>query len=774
MSATQNFKTDRQTLSANSKLLGATLGVFTLSIFVSALLLFAVQPMFTKMVTPVLGGTPAVWSVALVFFQAVLLAGYAYAHGVKNYLPHRIGVIVHLALMALVIAVFLPISFSAGWGKPPQEGQAFWLLMVFGASVGLPFFAIAANGPLLQAWFAKSSHKQAHDPYFLYGASNLGSMIALLAYPFIIEPSLTLKEQALTWAWGFGALMVLIALSALLLSKTMRADTAQIAVTAVKKLSATITPKDRLGWIILGFVPSGLLVAVTAHISTDVAAVPLLWVFPLALYLLTFVLAFRDGWERLHSLMRHARAVMLVGLMVSIVLWNSVPWVYVMLIHLGFFFVVTMICHRELYHARPSAEQLTAFYFYMSLGGVLGGIFCSLLAPVLFNSIVEYLLLVLAAMLIDHGFMQRLRETPNRVLVQIAGAFLLTLLIIAGIMMSAKMVLPNLSVSKTVMVQAGVIALIVIGAFLLKQTNVRISVIAAAIVALLPLMGLSEAVLERTRNFFGVHMVRETADGTGRYLSHGTTIHGGERYRNEKGEPLKDRPEAGSYYYPGGPYSQVIEATRQARGGTLKNVALIGMGIGSTACYAQKGENWTFFEIDPTVARLAQNPAYFRSMSTCLPNAKIVFGDGRLTIADQQTQYDLIVIDAFSSDAIPIHLLTAEATKIYASKLAKGGVIMFHVTNRHLALAPVVAGSAEANGMIAYLKRDEDLATTGEFLKTMRSLAHVVAVAHQQEDLGALPTTTGWKLQPKPKDLRIWTDDYSNLIDAMRRKSRGE
>ncbi len=747
------------------------LAVFTGAIFLSALLLFAVQPMFTKMVTPTLGGTPAVWSVALVFFQAVLLAGYAYAHGIKRYLPHTYGVIAHLALMAIVIALFLPIQFHAGWGKPPQEGQAFWLLMVFGVSVGLPFFAIAANGPLLQAWFARSVHPQAQDPYFLYGASNLGSMIALLAYPFVIEPALTLQEQSITWMIGFGALMILIMITALLLMRVMRPlnliDQSDVKISA---LPSHINGRDRFAWVLLGFIPSGLLVAVTAHLSTDVAAVPLLWVIPLALYLFTFVLAFRSQGERLHRIMVLARPVMLVGLIACIIFWNAIPWVAVMAAHLGFFFVVTMICHRELYNARPEADQLTSFYFYMSLGGVLGGVFCSLLAPLLFNSIVEYLLLVLAAMLVDPGLAQRIRNTSNGVLVRAVAAFSATCAIIA-IMMTF---LPKLPITTQILIQIGLIGVLSIASLLVKKREVMLSVIAASVVSFLPMMGLSEAVLERTRNFFGVHMVRQTEDGAGRYLAHGTTIHGGERYRDDKGQVLNERPEPGSYYYPSGPYSQVIEATRAARGGVLKNVALIGMGIGSTACYAKPDENWTFFEIDPTVARLAQNPNYFRSMSVCMPNAKIVFGDGRLTLADQTTRYDLIVIDAFSSDAIPIHLLTKEATRLYASKLAEGGVIMFHITNRHLALAPVVAGSAQENGMIAYLKRDENSDVTGDFLKTMRSQAHVVAVAVRETDLGALPQMDGWKLQKKPETMRVWTDDYSNLIDAMRRKARGE
>jgi hypothetical protein len=758
---------------ASPSLLKVTLASFTLSIFVSAVLLFSVQPLFTKMVTPVLGGTPAVWSIALVFFQAVLLAGYGYAHIIKTYFTHKMGVAFHLALMAIVLALFLPIRFDPSWGIPPQDGQALWLLIVFGASVGLPFFANAANGPLLQAWFARSSHPQAHDPYFLYGASNLGSMISLIAYPFVVEPSLTLKEQSVWWMYGFGALALLIGVSVMLLSKAFRAEqstTLSSLLPSHVPLPSQVTVRDGLIWMLLAFIPSGLLVAVTAHISTDVAAVPLLWVFPLALFLLTFVFAFRNGNERFHKSLLMLRPLALVGLIAAMVFWNGMPWEASIAIHLSFFFIVTMICHRELYNARPQADQLTAFYFYMSLGGVLGGIFSSLIAPVIFNSIVEYTLLILAAMLIDPGLAQRLRETSSTVLIRGVLAFAFTCLLVAGIMH----VLPKMSLTSQLGLQLGVIVTLIALAFIVSLKEVRLGVIAGSVAAFLPMLGLSDVVIERTRSFFGVHMVRQTEDGRGHYLSHGTTIHGAEHYRDEKGQVLTSRPVPMSYYYPGGPYQQALDSIRDVKGGKYKRVALIGLGAGAMSCFAREGEVWDFYEIDPVVVGIALNPKYFRSVSECAPHSEIILGDGRLTLQKSDHKYDMIILDAFSSDAVPTHLLTAEAMKSYEAKLNTGGGIIFNISNRHLSLSAVIAASAKTSGMVAYQKMDENIDGTGDFYKTLKTRALIAIVTKDPENLGALSRTNGWNKINVPENFRTWTDDYSNLIDAIKRKRRGE
>ena len=365
---------------------------FTLAIFTSAFLLFAVQPMFTKMVLPQLGGSPAVWSVAMVFFQALLLAGYLYAHLSTRYLSTRAAMILHLALLAIT-AITLPIAVSGRFGAPPAEGQALWLIGVFLVSVGLPFFAVSGNGPLLQAWFSRSGHRHAADPYFLYGASNLGSFAALLLYPVLIEPLLPVKAQSLGWALGFGMLIALIALAALTIRHAGATRAAAHSSTTPKPPLASVVK-----WIALSFIPSGLLVAVTAHISTDVAAAPFLWVIPLALFLLTFVLIFRDRPLLPMTAIERLLPILAGGMVLFSYFGNSL-FVLVLLVHIGFFFAATLVCHNRLYAARPDAENLTAFYLWMSFGGVLGGLFSGLIAPVIFDRVAEYPILVVASML---------------------------------------------------------------------------------------------------------------------------------------------------------------------------------------------------------------------------------------------------------------------------------------------------------------------------------------------------------------------------------------
>ncbi|MDO8353006.1 MAG: class I SAM-dependent methyltransferase, partial [Aestuariivirga sp.] len=398
--------------------------VFTMAIFTSAFLLFAIQPMFTKMILPQLGGSPGVWSVAMVFFQAVLLLGYLYAHLSTRYLPPRTAIYMHLGLL-LVTFIALPISIASGLGKPPAEDQAFWLIGVFTFSVGLPFFAVAGNGPLLQAWFARTRHKDAGNPYFLYAASNLGSFAALLLYPLIFETTLRLPQQSLGWSIGFVALALMIAAAGYVLQLTM----AEPKLGVMQSRAVEGPSKRRVGeYIWLSFIPSALLVAVTAHISTDIAPAPFLWVIPLALYLLTFVLIFRD-----RPLIPVKFVVHLVPALAGLVVLSKVAQFNLILtcaIHLGFFFVAALMCHQRLYDRRPPAEHLTQFYLWMSFGGVLGGIFSGLIAPQIFDRILEYPILIGLVMLAHPAVLRASRGEFIREVLPVIG---LGLMVAAGI-----------------------------------------------------------------------------------------------------------------------------------------------------------------------------------------------------------------------------------------------------------------------------------------------------------------------------------------------------
>ena len=372
------------------------LTVYTAAIFVSALLLFSVQPLFTKMVLPRLGGSPAVWSVAMVFFQSLLLGGYAYAHYLMQLRSRALPVVIHVVLLVAALLT-LPLAIANGWGEPPESGYAFWLLGLFAVSIGLPFFALAANNPMLQAWFVRTGHPDGRDPYFLYASSNIGSFLALLSYPVLLEPMFSLRTQNLIWTSGYGLLIVLIASCGFLL---MRSPAVAIASPEENEATAPAPSwMQRLRWIFLAAVPSGLLIAVTAHISTDVAAAPLLWVLPLSLYLLTWVLVFQSRPLLPHWLMLMAMPLAIAGVIVLLAVGGEQNLLLTLGGHQLAFFIIAMACHGELAQSRPAARYLTGFYVSLSFGGMVGGLFAGLIAPYTFSWIAEYPILVALAVL---------------------------------------------------------------------------------------------------------------------------------------------------------------------------------------------------------------------------------------------------------------------------------------------------------------------------------------------------------------------------------------
>ena len=681
----------------------ATLPVYIGTIFLSAFLLFGIQPMFAKMVLPKLGGTPAVWSVAMVFFQAVLLAGYAYAHWLTGRFALRTAALIHLGVMIVVLGLALPIGIAAGFERPPQSGEMLWLIGLFAASVGLPFFAVSANGPLLQAWFARSGHHHAADPYFLYAASNIGSFLALIAYPFAIEPLLPMAFQAKAWSWGFALLLAGVAACAgLAIGNRTSMD-------AARELpqSTTIGWPQRLSWLVLAFVPSGLLVAVTAFISTDVAAAPLLWVIPLALFLLTFVIVFQRRPILSQRWMLHLQLVLVTVLIGVTVLKPGIGWGWVLALHLSLFFATTMVAHGELVKRRPDASRLTEFYLWMSFGGVFGGLFSGLLAPVLFNSVLEYPILLVAGLLCRPGLSSI--RLPRMAQVALAST--------------------------------------------------AVSLVVAMIIT-------EQQRTDAVRSFFGVSRIVDTDDGRFRQLANGTTIHGAQRLRNDDGTPATGRPEPLTYYFTGGGIADGIEALRQSRGGKLGAVAAVGVGTGSLACQAQAGENWRFYEIDPQIVAIATDPSRFSFFSRCAPQAQFLMGDARLTLTDAKPGfYDLIVVDAFSSDAIPLHLLTREAMAIYMAKLAPGGAVLFHISNRNMDLAPVVAATAREQGLVTWVREPHQ---TLDLAKQIKLSPHVAMVARQEGDI-RFPAEQKWERRDG-QGTRPWRDDYADIIGAIWRR----
>src|ERR1700712_4022876 len=400
-SPTLSVDTDQTSVSRNRLILI----VYTVAIFTSALLLFSVQPLFTKMVLPRLGGSPAVWSVAMVFFQSLLLGGYAYAHFLMQLRNRAIPVAVHLVLLVIAIMT-LPLSISGGWGEPPNSGYAIWLLGLFAVSIGLPFFALAANNPLLQAWFVRPGHPSGPDPYFLYASSNIGSFLALLSYPVLLEPIFTLRTQNLIWTGLYGLLILLIGSCGVLLLRSP----ASVVIEQNDDVDAPAPDWAlRARWIFLPAVPSGLLIAVTAHFSTDVAAAPLLWVLPLSLYLLTWVLVFQSRPLLPHKWMLRLQPLAIAGVIVLLAVGGEQNLLLTLGGHQLCFFVIAMACHGELARTRPAAKYLTGFYVALSFGGMVGGLFAGLIAPFTFSWIAEYpILLALAALSRPPGDAERL------------------------------------------------------------------------------------------------------------------------------------------------------------------------------------------------------------------------------------------------------------------------------------------------------------------------------------------------------------------------------
>ena len=733
--------------------------VYTAAIFTSALLLFSVQPLFTKMVLPRLGGSPAVWSVAMVFFQSLLLAGYAYAHFLMQIRSRVIPVVVHLMLLTVALLT-LPLSIASGWGEPPTSGYAFWLLGLFVVSIGLPFFALAANNPLLQAWFVRTGHPDGPDPYFLYASSNIGSFLALLSYPVLLEPMFTLRTQNLIWTIGYGFLILLIAACGALL---LRSPANAAVETKIDNAAATApTWAVRARWIFLAAVPSGLLIAVTAHISTDVAAAPLLWVLPLSLYLLTWVLVFQSRPLLPHKWMLVLQPLAITAIVILLAGFADKNLLVTLGGHLLCFFIIAMACHGELARTRPGAKYLTGFYVALSFGGMVGGLFAGLIAPYTFSWIAEYPILLALAVLCRPPADERFPQWSR---------WYWPFLGVAAVALIA----PAYSNNKLFMwiddhhlwVIGAFIVLTALLALGLKASRWKVFATVVVALALVRLYPSDDGRVETVRSFFGVHKIVVTPHGQYHVLMHGTTIHGAQKFQDNSGRPLTGRPEPISYYDKNGGIGMTIAAIRARKGGPIR-AAVIGLGAGTLVCASEPGEKWTFFEIDQSMVDTARDPKYFSFIKNCEPDMQPVIGDARLTFAKQPDGiYDLIIVDAYSSDAIPVHLATKEAMKIYKDKLAPQGAVMMHVSNRHLELSSVVVGIADANDLKSWVY-SEDSNRDNEYVFA----TSVVVSAREEADVGTLASSDVWELTEPTEDQRVWTDDYSNVLGAVYRRLR--
>ena len=721
--------------------------LYAATMLLSATLLFAVQPMFTKMVLPMLGGSPAVWNTAMMFFQTMLLAGYAYAHLTSRLLAWRHQAILHVTLLAAAFAA-LPIMPVAGWTPPTDGLQVFWLLGLFAVSIGLPFFIVSANAPLLQRWFAVSGHSSAADPYFLYGASNLGSIVALLAYPVAVQPVLGLFGQSMAWTAGYAVLVVLIGLCALSIHRQAENQPAA-AQPRTRDAAAPSSWRLRLQWIVFALVPSSLMLGVTTHISTDVAAVPLLWILPLTLYLLTFVVVFSR-----RPVLKHQWMVAALPYLAILVVLNLMgigkDWLYSLGLHLTAFFVCAMVCHGELVRRRPAASNLTEFYLFMSIGGMLGGVFNALLAPVLFTSVIEYPLALIAVCLLRPEGTAHRRQWRKDLLLP---ALLLAALALPAMLPGFR--IPEMGKLGSYAFLLGISLLV----FSFKDHSVRFALGLAATMIGINVLTQHAEVLAHERSFFGVHRVQSDAGGAINLLLHGTTVHGAQYT-----DPARRRTQL-TYYHHAGPFGQLFDA--YAGHPQTGHVAVIGLGAGALACYRQPGEDWTFYEIDPVVVTMARDSGLFHYLEDCAKDSPIVMGDARLSLRHAPAhRYGIMFLDAFSSDAIPIHLMTREALQSYLGKLAEDGIIVFHISNRYLDLAPVIAALAKDAGLAG---RTQRYMPAAELVEARTSVpAELVILSREDRYLEPLDKSGKWQRLDTIRPTKPWTDDYSNIVGAIK------
>jgi len=742
-----------------------TLALFTAAIGVAAALLFVVQPMVGKMILPRGGGSPQVWITAMVFFQAALLAGYAYAHFTVKLLGPRRQILLHAVVLALPVFV-LPMALP---DLPAPEGTApsIWILTLLTLGVGGPFFVLASASPLLQSWFAATRHVSARDPYFLYAASNAGSLLGLLAYPFLVEPVLGLTVQSRSWAVGYGffALLALacaaVALRALHQRDREEADLLGAAGdTAVEVPAAPTAPaptaRDRAFWLVASAIPSALLMGVTHYLTSRIAPVPLLWVLPLALYLVTFIVAFAA--YRTVSTERVSRLVAILGVFLGLALLARLgePTWLILLLHLAVLTLGALLCHQRLAERRPDPSHLTEFYLLISLGGVVGGAFSALVAPIAFNDIAEYPIAVALVALLRLPIPGKRTpsagaEAPdrNRRLDFVLPAALAVYMLVGDVLVAPLQSIPD---GLVVLMLAFVPAVVV---FTFSPRPLRYA-IGLSLLFLSANSGqmYRGSVLHQDRTFFGVYSVTTDPAETMVMLYHGATAHGIQSRMPERtGEPL-------AYYHRSGPAGSIVEALAQRP--DKREIALVGAGTGALAALAGPHQRVTLYEIDPVVMEIAEDTRYFTFLADTRARYEWVIGDGRLALAETDRRFDLIVLDAFTGGSIPVHLMTREAVQLYLERLAPRGALLFHVSNRHLDLAPVLAAHARDLELQAYQRVDARVSMEEGVFGS-----HWVILVRSPEDLSGIPDTGWGELRAGP-DAPTWTDDFSNLLSVQR------
>ena len=722
-------------------------GLFVATILTGSFLLFLVQPMVARMALPRLGGAPNVWNSAMLVYQALLLAGYWYAHRLSRQ-PLARQVRLHLALYAVAVLT-LPVGLVE-MDAPRPGTEVFWVPALLALSIGPVFFLVSAQAPLMQRWFAL--HPAAGEPWALYAASNLGSFGGLIAYPLLVEPLLPLRGQSLGWSALYAVLLVLIALSA----RSRWALTEAPAAARSGGAGAAIPLRRILQWTALSAVPSGLMLSTTTHLTTDIFAMPLLWVIPLGLYLLSFTIAFAERRTLASAITAFAPFMLLLSGGTAMTSASS-GTMNLAVAGVLLLFVLAVTLHGRLYDLRPDAEQLTLFYFVMSVGGALGGLFCALIAPMIFDWAWEHPILVLAsALLLPLPARLDWRRLPGlgREMVPLAAGVVACFAALLCWLLRGTLAAGD---------APGMVRLLNVGVALCGVVLMPWRWLYAALLAALMLANGGEDTLKdsaqhiRTRSYFGIYTVREYPDRQLRTLAHGTTLHG-----QQSLDPAHRR-DAATYYGPGSGVGLAFAHAPQLFGGAAR-VGVVGLGTGTLACYHRPGQHWQLFEIDPAVLAYSQS-RQFTFLADCAPDAEVTIGDARLRLGEaKDASFDLLAIDAFSSDSIPLHLLTDEALGTYLRVLRPQGLLLVHISNRHIDLGPVIAALARRRGLSAAIRHDNPadrrLLTPSHWVVLTRDRAML-------DKLRAAAPSQPWEALPPPAS-RVWTDDHASVLPFVR------
>jgi SAM-dependent methyltransferase len=717
--------------------------LFGAAVFLSAALVFIVQPMVARMILPKLGGSSAVWNTSLAFFQAALLAGYAYAHLLQRIPSLRGQMVLHLGVLALA-GLVLPLQLSGALGDPAVNEPALWLAGVLALSIGAPFAALSATAPLIQAWYARTHGMgpEGRDPYVLYAASNLGSLLALLAYPVLVEPLVGLGAQSAGWSVGYVAFAALVAV---LIAASWRSRSA-VLMAAYHPASPAPSWSQRLVWLLLAAAPCSLLLGVTGHITSDVASAPFLWVVPLALYLVTFIIAFqaRPLIPALPALILQAAMVPAALLLFSV---PAAPLILQLPLHLTAFFLTALVCAQALAARRPHPDRLTEFYLWMSLGGVIGGSFNAFIAPIIFNGVWEYPIVLVLACLARPS-------QPGRM------SYLQWVCLVVSL---AFMVLLITPVELPRELRLALLFTPAVSALILRGRTWALVAVLGALAAASYLPDLLRRDTYQHRSFFGVVKIAEAPAGRFgpvRMMIHGSTLHG----TQAQDPALSCRPT--TYYAPNTPIGQVMRTEQGRRTGM--SIGAVGLGTGTVAAYVRPTDRLRFFEIDPLVVRIAFNPAVFSYVNGCAKGPiDLTLGDARLSLESQPSAaFDVLLIDAFSSDSVPTHLMTVEAIRTYLRVIKPDGVVIMHLSNRNLELSgPAAAAAREAGGVMLEQSFYSDLRQS-----YIESSSQVLIVARNRQALQPYLAQPAWELPDR--DARAWTDDYINVAGALVARTR--